>query len=476
MTIARPGIFVAAIACLFAAAWSPSAIAEGVAWRTNLDAAKVESASTGKLLLIHFYTTTCGPCKVLDNAVFSQPHVGPALEQNYVPVKIDADSSMALAGMYRLKSVPTDVVLDPQGSPLASLNCPQQADKYLEQLSTLAAHYRQTMQQQAGSGGQASTNRAYAGLNIAPPQLPAAPAAGAVSPYGQTRPNYMAGTTPETGYAAQYAAGPSQGGAPGQSVANRYAPAPTGPAADSPQVVQNNFVNAAAPGGSASTPVAPTGSDMAAAANASAGRYATPPAQIAASADAQFAAATFPPGSPAGGITGNGAAPGYAAASAQPSTPAPGSHFAPPPQVAAVAPQAPGQSQLPAGAAPVGLDGYCPVTLRTAGKWVAGNAVVGMEHRGRTYLFVSDVERQQFAANPDAYSPVFAGQDPVELLDNGQEVVGTRRLGCHYAGQMYLFSSPASMQKFADNPAKYAAAVRQAMSRMDAAGGETIRR
>jgi protein disulfide-isomerase len=142
--------------------------------------------------------------------------------------------------------------------------------------------------------------------------------------------------------------------------------------------------------------------------------------------------------------------------------------------VAAAASIAP--PQLPAGAPPLGFEGYCPVTLKTQGKWKLGNASLGIVHRGRTYLFVSETERQQFWADPDAYSPVFAGLDPVVLLEKQQSVEGTRRFGWEYGGLYYLFSSEETKRRFESNPASYAAGVRQAMSRIDASEGGIIRR
>ena len=44
--------------------------ADPILWRNNLDAAKIEAAQSGKLLLLHFYTASCGPCKKLERDVF----------------------------------------------------------------------------------------------------------------------------------------------------------------------------------------------------------------------------------------------------------------------------------------------------------------------------------------------------------------------------------------------------------------------
>ena len=89
---------------------------------------------------------------------------------------------------------------------------------------------------------------------------------------------------------------------------------------------------------------------------------------------------------------------------------------------------------LPPGSPELGFDGYCPVTLMFANKWVQGKVEIGMEHRGRLYLFASEQQREQFAANPDAFAPVFSGLDPVLMLDQNQAVNGSRKYGFKYRG------------------------------------------
>ena len=131
--------------------------------------------------------------------------------------------------------------------------------------------------------------------------------------------------------------------------------------------------------------------------------------------------------------------------------------------------------QLPPGTPPLAFEGYCPVALRSNRKWVAGNAQFGAIHRGRTFLFMGEEQRQQFLANPDAYCPVFSGVDPVLLLDDNQVVEGSRRFGFDYRGAFYLFASQESMNRFKSQPDQYAASVRQAMNRMEtSADGGTV--
>jgi len=139
--------------------------ADTVKWRSNVDAAKIEAIQANKLVLLHFWSPTCAPCKQLDSEVFSQPQIGQLLEQHFVPVKINADISPALSASFNIDRVPTDVVLSPQGNVVAKLSCPTTASGYSTQLLNLAQHYRQQITQ-GNIPAQAPIQSAYAGLKV----------------------------------------------------------------------------------------------------------------------------------------------------------------------------------------------------------------------------------------------------------------------------------------------------------------------
>lgn len=123
--------------------------------------------------------------------------------------------------------------------------------------------------------------------------------------------------------------------------------------------------------------------------------------------------------------------------------------------------EAPATRQPPS----LALDGYCAVALVERRQWIKGDAKFGAIHRGRTYLFVSGEAQKAFLANPDRYSPVFSGYDPVLRLDQKQNVVGKREHGAFYNDRIYLFASEESFGKFNREPNRYAVEVRQAMRR-----------
>ncbi len=119
--------------------------------------------------------------------------------------------------------------------------------------------------------------------------------------------------------------------------------------------------------------------------------------------------------------------------------------------------------QLPQGCPPLGLSGYCPVTMVERKAWAMGDKAWGVVHRGRTYLFLGPQEKDKFLADPDRYSPVMSGLDPVLALDNQLSVPGKREFGVFLGGRIYLFADEASLQRFQQNPKRYAAEALQAM-------------
>ena len=122
------------------------------------------------------------------------------------------------------------------------------------------------------------------------------------------------------------------------------------------------------------------------------------------------------------------------------------------------------------GSMPVGLEGYCPVTLAERGVWVEGRAQWGVRHRGRTYLFATAEQQKAFLADPDRYAPALSGDDPVMAFDAGKSTPGQRRYGVTYQSRTYLFSSTETRDAFAANPQRYTSGAMVAEHRTPANG------
>ena len=82
-----------------------------VTYKEAIAAAKAEK----KQVFIDFYTSWCGPCKMMMKNVFPLKEVGDYLNAKFVCVKIDAEKGEGpeLAKRYKVKAYPTFVAIDP---------------------------------------------------------------------------------------------------------------------------------------------------------------------------------------------------------------------------------------------------------------------------------------------------------------------------------------------------------------------------
>ena len=82
-----------------------------ITYKEALAAAKAEK----KLVFIDFYTSWCGPCKMMMKNIFPLKEVGNYLNSKFVCIKIDAEKGEGpeLAKRYQVKASPTFVAINP---------------------------------------------------------------------------------------------------------------------------------------------------------------------------------------------------------------------------------------------------------------------------------------------------------------------------------------------------------------------------
>jgi thiol-disulfide isomerase/thioredoxin/YHS domain-containing protein len=432
---------------------------EGPHWEVSIEAAKRIAAQSNRLVLIHFWARWCGPCRNLEANVFKQPGVGPAMEAHFVPVKInvDVDDGHAIAHTYGVERLPTDVIITPTNRVLAKLSCPDNPAQYLAQLDQAATNApgSQAAPNMVAQGSRNSTpliENPYRSGAPVPPADPMAPQPGSMPPpaygpaaYGPVA--YGPGAVPP-GVGGPGSNGPGMSG-PGVGAPNIGAPAIGGPGMMGPA--------AAGPPGTPmqAAPIGPPGLPNASMASAQMNLPGSP----APAGPTDHWTGMHNPGEvvvntagPIGGMN-------------PPQVPGPGS-----PQTLAMAGYLPTAAASRPPAKPTGLEGFCPVTLversRTAPQdprcWIPGDARWGAVHRGMTYLFAGPEEQKRFLADPDRYSPVLSGNDPVLAFDRGQLQMGRREYGTFYDNRIYLFVSNETLEKFRQNARRYAEEVHQA--------------
>lgn len=448
------------------AATITQARAEAWRWARNLDEARHLAAETNRLVLVHFSGSNCPPCERLEQEVFSQPNFGDELAAHYVGVKINATLYPATARKFRVESWPTDVIITPDGEVVDRLISPRTMSGYSATMAQIAADYRHQSAVAASPYQRPVVN--YGAVRTTAPAAPPSAQVLATNPAAPER--YSAPTAPERyttpaapeSYTAN-AAPPAPAAAASAATADRYADYYNRPVHEqAPPAVQPNRygqhqpnqeppnayqANAFQPNITAAAPPA---------VDRNAGYYASQPATAAAPA-APTRYVAQPPvqtmASPAA-MTAQGPV-------------APNSYAVGPTAPAAAQPAAPRgvitQEQLPPGAAPLALDGHCPVALVEQQRWVLGDVRYGITHEGRTYLFTSAAERDKFWQQPGRFAPVMAGNDPVLATDHGQMLAGKREHGLFVNGRIYLFVSETSLAQFERNRDRYVQSVNRTL-------------
>lgn len=98
--------------------------AQGITFLTNLDEALAKAKAENKMVFIDFYTSWCGPCKVMSADIFPQKSVGDFYNSKFINVKIQCDDSgygVELGKQYKVNAYPTLMYLDANGTTVHSV-------------------------------------------------------------------------------------------------------------------------------------------------------------------------------------------------------------------------------------------------------------------------------------------------------------------------------------------------------------------
>lgn len=500
------------------------AVAQEIAWQTNFSQARQLAAEQRRLILLHFYTDNCAPCRVVDTQVFPDRNVVDAIEKNYIPVKLHERDNPELVRRYGVNRFPGDAIVTHTGLPVHRGITPSNAREYTLLLNNIAL--------QSGVGAARTAQATATSLlpsreQIIQTQQAAAQDANALAGQAQqTAANAAAQWSQATGQVANQAVGTAnqvadhawqtanQTANQAYQSANQVATQATEQAA----VTVNQTVTGVADQANAQVNGLAARANSwvggaAAGVNDLANAYATQPAaqnpapapmavnnryldQGASYEQPQTQSPAQPqPGAvgytPPGGTYGQPAPQPTAPPTPTVQTPAQPSQYAPqippvgnPPVQNAGYATSPTYSPQPAGAIPPGgpqmvpvsaapaqgMDGYCPVTLVEKRLWRKGDVRFGAVHRGRTYLFGTEEAQQKFLADPDRFAPVLSGLDAVQYGSNGRAIEGKRDFGVVYRNQVYLFENAASRDAFEKAPDRFVGIAQQAMLKSEQTG------
>ena len=408
---------------------SPAAIfAQEIQWRQSVEVAAAECESTGRPMLLHFSAEWCNPCSELKRFVLADPEVIRSVNEQTIPVMIDTDTHPDLVKKYSITNLPSDVLVAPGDRVIFHRNSPQDRKRWKEMLDTgIVALNAMVGQDNTGYDTLVDLNQKW--------EESRKPAGSEeefmIDDFHMQKPHQRSSelllAKPSANGNVQ-AFSETQPAVASEADAARFSLPETVAANDSAQ--EENMPSAN---------VVPTSQF-----------YANSDSGLADARHDENILRTAAPASKPLSIAN--------------------------PYIADN--KGPGQTSLTVKAIATGktdsvcLDGLCPVTILEEGSWTAGNPAVGCVHRGRTYLFQTTEKRDRFLANPDRWSPLFAGYDPVDFAKTGRLVDGQRTFGIFMTTaegqQVVLFSSAINQAEFKTSAGKFMEAIQQASQAADA--------
>lgn len=129
-----------------------------VFFKGTFEEALVQAKKDKKQLFVDCYTTWCGPCKMLDRNVFSNPELGKYVNENYIPLKLDMEREGApQSEAYQIGSYPTMLILDATGAEKSRIIGYRDASQLMQMLNSRSSQATSEMVQiykQKYDGGQ----------------------------------------------------------------------------------------------------------------------------------------------------------------------------------------------------------------------------------------------------------------------------------------------------------------------------------
>ena len=473
---------------------------QGVQWQTDLDAATEQAQDENKLILLHFSAEWCRPCKQLEKFVFNSARVSDVVHSQLIPVHIDTDNHPELVKQFAISEIPADVIINPAGRVITKRKSPKTSDDYIRMVSNLP-----TSRQANDQANVELTQKIDQVLSAAKPErvqpknndfVPAT-AKHATPEFSAEGSELLDNSKSRTQLAAHQIetaaqddnsfvrANANQTAVNQQQSkriindtffiekSNRQNKQTETPAPNSTQ-----FVAKSKPAKSGTLkPVATAKIDnpyhaddrgsfssINTAKIVQAGSESSETNEMAATQiDAVLSAGANP-------INSEESLKSTAESEATEST-----------RLAidvvnnsVVEPEAkPAQvsSATITDRSAFALNGKCPVTLITDGKWMQGDEKFGCMHRGKIYLFANKAKLEMFQSGPETYSPVLAGYDPVKFHESGELIDGVTKhgvfMGTAPKHRIVLFSSQESRDKFQADPKKFLSTIRAAVQQTD---------
>jgi thioredoxin-related protein len=91
------------------------ALAQEVQWRHDYMAARREAKEKQRPIVLNVGTSNCFWCKKLDESTFRNPGIVRQLNEQFIPIKVDAERASLLTQCMHIQSFPTLIFAAPDG-------------------------------------------------------------------------------------------------------------------------------------------------------------------------------------------------------------------------------------------------------------------------------------------------------------------------------------------------------------------------
>lgn len=107
-------------------------------WMTSYEEARRAAARNKVPLLLHFEAKWCGACRRMESEVLHKPEVRKRLGQSLIAVRLDADKYNDLIRKFGISTLPSEVVVQPDGSRGRIMTGAVSLSSYVARLNRLA--------------------------------------------------------------------------------------------------------------------------------------------------------------------------------------------------------------------------------------------------------------------------------------------------------------------------------------------------